>query len=114
MVVAMLLENMLDDLGCQIVATVARPNQAMAAIETHDIDAAILDVNLDGQDSYGIAAMLAARGVPFIFSTGYGQSGISEKYRDHHLLQKPFRMDDLVRELSHLLDVGVQIPTAPD
>lgn len=105
MAVVMLLEDMLEELGCRVIATAARPAQAMAAIEAHALDVAILDVSLDGEDSYGIAAVLAARGVPFVFSTGYGESGLRADFHDRPLLQKPFRRRDLARALARALEV---------
>lgn len=105
MAVAMLLEDMLEELGCRVAATAARPAQALEAIEAHAFDAAILDVSLDGEDSYGIAAALAARGIPFVFSTGYGALGLRLDFRDRPLLQKPFRRRDLARALARALEV---------
>ena len=64
MIVAWLLVDMLDDLGCAIVGPATSVNQALAMIDAEAIDAAVLDVNLNGQMSYPIADVLAARGVP--------------------------------------------------
>src|SRR6202045_5470871 len=69
--VAWLLEDMLADLGCAVVGPAAHVNQALAMLDAEAIDAAVLDVNLQGQKSYPIADAIAARGVPFAFSTGY-------------------------------------------
>jgi len=73
MIVAWLLEDMLADLGCAVIGPAASVNRALAMIDAEAIDAAVLDVNLNGQMSYPIADVLAARGVPFVFSTGYGK-----------------------------------------
>jgi CheY-like chemotaxis protein len=100
----MLLEDMLDDLGCCVAGMAARPAQALAAIDAaQPIDAAILDLNLDGQRSYDVADALAARGVPFVFATGYGPAGLIEAYRDRPVLRKPFSYNELARALSDLL-----------
>jgi len=103
MVVAMLLEDMLDEIGFEVVATASREMEAVAAIEAHPIDAAILDVNLDGKRSYGIADALIARGIPFLFSTGYGEMALEPKYRQQKVLTKPFRMEELACALGSLL-----------
>jgi len=62
--VAWLLEDMLGTLGCAVVGPAARINQALAMIGAEVIDAAVLDVNLNGEKSYPVADALAARGVP--------------------------------------------------
>lgn len=95
MVVAMLLEDMLEELGYQIAATAARESEALAAIAAIEIDAAILDVNLNGKRSYAIADALTERGIPLVFATGYGAGSLEHTYRDHLVLSKPFRISDL-------------------
>jgi CheY-like chemotaxis protein len=102
MLIAMMIEDMLDEIGCQLVGTVSRPAEALAAIEAQAVDAAILDVNLDGVESYGIAAALQARGIPFVFSTGYQVSKVMEGYGDRPVLRKPFRSSDLSQALEAL------------
>jgi CheY-like chemotaxis protein len=74
MMVAWLLEDMLADFGCAVVGPAAGVNQALAMLDAEAFDAAVLDVNLKGQKSYPIADTLAARGVPFVFSTGYNST----------------------------------------
>lgn len=105
MVVAMLLEDMLEELGCEVVATATRPAEALAAIQAHRIDAAVLDLNLDGQLSHEVADALAARGVPFILSTGYSQIELKQAHPEPPVLRKPFRSDDLGRALLQVLSV---------
>jgi CheY-like chemotaxis protein len=82
-IVAWLLQDMLVDLGLVVVGPAASVNQALAKIDAESIDMAVLDVNLKGQMSYPIADVLVARGVPFVFSTGYDSrlsdlSGVAE------------------------------------
>jgi CheY-like chemotaxis protein len=103
MVIAMLLEDMLEDIGCRVVATAAREAEALAALDAVEIDAAILDLNLNGARSYGIADALAARNIPFIFSTGYGAKVLEADYRQHPVLAKPFRVEELAGALAALL-----------
>ncbi|HEX6011198.1 MAG TPA: response regulator [Geminicoccaceae bacterium] len=71
LIVAFLLEDMLAGLGCAVVGPAARVDQALALLDAEAIDAALLDVNLNGHKSYPVADALAARGVPFVFSTAY-------------------------------------------
>ena len=107
MMIAMLVEDMLGELGC----TVVGPAHAVAtaldlASGTPDIDAALLDINLGGQPVFAIADALRARGVPMIFSTGYGESGVREVDRGAPVLQKPFRASDLEAALNAALKIG--------
>ena len=70
-----------------------------------EIDAALLDINLGGQPVFAIADALRARGVPTIFSTGYGESGLRDVDRGAPVLQKPFRAADLETALKTALKV---------
>ena len=60
-----------------------------------EFNAAILDVNLDGQEIYPVADILAKRGLPFVFVTGYGERSLPEPYRGRPALQKPFQAEQL-------------------
>lgn len=99
--VAMLLEDMLADHGCVVAGVAGRIAQAleMVADDALSIGAAILDVNLAGQPSFPIAEALAAKGVPFVFATGYGAGGLPEEWRTRPTLQKPFGHDEVGRML---------------
>jgi DNA-binding NtrC family response regulator len=103
MFVAWLLEDMLADLGCEVVGPAYSVNQALAMIDAEAIDAAVLDVNLNGQMSYPIADVLAARGVPFVLSTGYDKDTLRDDYRTFPVLQKPIRRSELSETLAKLL-----------
>jgi CheY-like chemotaxis protein len=103
MIVAWLLEDMLTDLGCAVVGPAASVDQALAMMAAEAIDVAMLDVNLNGEMSYPIADALAARGVPFVFSTGYHKDRLPERYRAVPALQKPFHLLELTDMLAMLL-----------
>ena len=103
MIVAWLLEDMLVDLGCTIVGPATSVNQALAMIDVEAFDAAVLDVNLDGQMSYPVADALTARGMPFVFSTGYDKDTLRDGYRTFPVLQKPFHRSELGDALAKLL-----------
>jgi CheY-like chemotaxis protein len=102
-IVAWLLKDMLVDLGCSVVGPAADVNQALTMIDAESIDVAVLDVNLRGQMSYPIADVLVARGVPFVFSTGYDKDRLLDGYRTFPALQKPFHRSDLGDTLAKLL-----------
>lgn len=89
--VAMLLETILDDLGCETVGPVASVAEALNVIAARDdIDGGLLDVNVAGVEIFPVAEALEARGLPFVFSTGYGEGGLPEIWRGRITLQKPF------------------------
>ena len=67
------------------------------------IDVAMLDVNLNGSKSYPVADALAVRGVPFLFATGYSDHGLRDLYRDRPVLKKPYKPEELIDSLEHLL-----------
>jgi CheY-like chemotaxis protein len=100
--VAMLLEDMLADHGCEVAATASRIGQALALVADPNLqfDAAILDVNLGGDPIFPVAEALAARGAPFVFATGYGAGGLPESWRDRPTLQKPFSHQDVGKALA--------------
>jgi CheY-like chemotaxis protein len=98
--ISLLLEDMLLDLGCEVVGPAGRLSAATALAEQEEIDLAILDVNVAGEPIYPLVDALAKKGVPFVFSTGYGSSGIQERYRNRPVLQKPFGQNDLARLLA--------------
>jgi len=90
MLVAMFIEDTITDLGHQVVGPAMRLDNAMAAARSEQIDFAILDINLAGEQSFPVADLLAERGIPFMFASGYGVAGLTESYRHVDVLQKPF------------------------
>ena len=89
--VAMLLETILEDMGCVPVGPAGTVEDGLAiAADPAPLDAALLDVNVAGQLVFPIAEALKARGVPFVFSTGYGEGGLPDEWRGHPTIQKPF------------------------
>jgi CheY-like chemotaxis protein len=89
--VAMLLETILEDMGCIPVGAIATVDEALAVVADDALlDAALLDVNVAGRQVFPVAEALRARGVPFVFSTGYGQGGLPDTWRAQATIQKPF------------------------
>ena len=102
--VSMLLETILEDLGCETVGPAASVDEGLAHIGQHPLDAALLDVNVAGQLVFPVASALKSKGVPFVFSTGYGEGGLPEEWRGNTTIQKPFTetavRDALIRAIS--------------
>jgi CheY-like chemotaxis protein len=106
LMIRMLLEDMLGELGYAIVAEAGRLDEALEAVRSADFDLAILDVNLNGQPIAPVADALAARGTPFVFATGYGDRGLPDTHRDRPVLKKPFQLDGLRQMLQTALQTG--------
>lgn len=100
--VAMLGEDMLLDLGCEVDVAM-RLDKALALARHVDFDLAILDVNLGETCSYPIADLLFERSIPFIFATGYGTAGIEPAYKAVPVMQKPYQAGQMAALLRHLL-----------
>jgi CheY-like chemotaxis protein len=89
--VAMLLETILEDMGCTPVGPAANIDDGMAmATDGQHLDAALLDVNVAGRQVFPVAQALKDRGIPFVFSTGYGEGGLPDEWRGQATIQKPF------------------------
>src|SRR5262245_38928407 len=93
--VGMMMHDTLTDLGFEVIGPVNTLSDAAEAIEREDFDAAILDVNLNGEFIYPLADVVAARGLPFVFVTGYGADGIDPRFAGVPVLQKPIEIDQL-------------------
>src|SRR3954453_16253297 len=102
-IIAMTAEDMLEAIRCHVVASAATLSEALAAAEQDGFDIALLDINLNGVDSYPVAARLRADGRPFIFTTGYGPSGRDPAYGDVPLVTKPYQLADLEAAIASAL-----------
>ena len=69
-IVAVDVEYTLDDFGAEVIGPAANLAEALSLVGDAQIDAAVLDVDLAGQDVFPVAERLATRGVPFLFHTG--------------------------------------------
>ncbi len=101
--IAMLLEDTLEEIGCKVVASVSRLANAVAQAGTLSFDVAILDVNLNGEQTFGLAADLMKRGIGVVFSTGYGRTIIPDNLQNTPVLQKPFQQRELEQALREAL-----------
>jgi DNA-binding response OmpR family regulator len=101
--VSFLIEDTLIDLGCAEVWHAASVPAALDVLHQRRPDAAVLDVNLRGELAYPVAEQLEAANVPFVFATGYGQSGLSGHWAARPVLQKPFQAEVLAAALEAVL-----------
>lgn len=97
------LEDILAELGCQVVGPAMRLDEAeRLAGSIQAPDAAILDVNIGGRFVFPAADILAERGVPLIFATGYGREGLPAQWQDCEVIAKPYTRDDVAGALKRL------------
>jgi len=102
MLVLIMIEDMLADLGCQSVTSAATVDKALTLINAQAFDVALLDMNLNGTDSHPVAEALSARGVPFIYSTGNTGQSSKDGYSDRPVLKKPFKYEEMAGILARL------------
>jgi CheY-like chemotaxis protein len=99
LMIRMLLEGMLTDLGHTVAAEAGAIDEALSLAKQAEFDIAVLDVNLNDQPITPVVEALIQRGVPFVFASGYGQRGVPEAYRQNPTLQKPFQVEALAQAL---------------
>ncbi len=104
--VAMLIEEYLLEIGCEVAFSASRVAKALKGLQTRPIDAAVLDVNVAGESINELAEDLHRRGIPFVFASGYGQKGVDARWSGHPVLQKPFTGADLRTALLASLQAG--------
>jgi CheY-like chemotaxis protein len=102
MLVLIMIEDMLADLGCKSVASAATVDKALALINEQIFDVVMLDMNLNGNDSYVVAETLAARGIPFFYSTGNTGRSSRDGFSDRPVLKKPFKYEELAAIFARL------------
>jgi CheY-like chemotaxis protein len=103
--VSMMITDMLTDLGHDVIGTAADLASAVRKSSSLPVDFAVLDVNLNGELSYPAADALVARGIPFLFATGYSSKGVQNRYNGVPKLQKPFDIKALERAV---LDLAIK------
>jgi CheY-like chemotaxis protein len=99
---AMMMEDVLADLGCTTVQTAGTCSQALDLMDHHTFDAAMLDINLGGTTSKPVAEALAEKSIPFVFCTGNSQSVTWDGFQDRPFLRKPYDFKELESVLAKL------------
>lgn len=102
-IIAFAVEDMLMDLGCIVVGPALRLADGLQLAATSEIDAAVLDVNINSERSYPVAETLERRGVPFLFATGYDREGLEWRGTAPEVISKPYRREQLEAALARLL-----------
>lgn len=102
MLIAVLIEQILQEFGCVVVGPVARLDVALQLASQEALDAAILDVAIRGGHVQPVAEQLLARGIPFVLASGYGDWSLPESLRNQPRLTKPFTQEDLAHHVKLL------------
>lgn len=89
--VAALIEIIVSDAGCVVVGPIATVCRALETIECERVDAALLDVRVNGRQAYPVADALTARGIPFVFVSGFARTDLPANYRRCAYVPKPFQ-----------------------
>ena len=100
--IAFALEDIVTELGFEVVGPAYRLSEALDLAGTEQFDVAVLDVNLNEQRSFPVAELLKGRGIPFLFATGYAEGGVGWT-EDAVVIAKPYSRDQLSRALDQLL-----------
>jgi CheY-like chemotaxis protein len=93
--ISMLIEDALSDLGCKLACQASSLVEALEMVSNCQFDIAILDVNLNGEETFPVAEALIRRGIPFIFATGYGATALPGPMRTIPVLLKPFQQAEM-------------------
>lgn len=93
----------LKDAGAEIVGPFGRAEDALDALENGGVDAGVIDINLGTGPEFGVAEALRARGIRFIFATGYGEGVVPPSLGEVRRLEKPFKPSELLSALSRTL-----------
>lgn len=104
--IAVMVEDMLIDMGSEVVGPAATIATALELARTEELDAAVLDVNVRGERIDPVAEVLMARGIPVLFATGYGEVRLASG-APATVIDKPYTQDKLARGLAAAMGVAI-------
>jgi CheY-like chemotaxis protein len=107
LLVALLIEDLLIELGCQTLGPCGSVALALDAARSERFDLAVLDVNLAGEMVYPVAEVLAQRQIPFLFLSGYGDGAIPADRTEWRVCAKPFKSAELANMMSAALEASL-------
>lgn len=102
-IIALVLEDLLESIGARVCLAESLED-AFSLLDAREIHAAVLDVNLQGRDSYALARALAAQDIPFIFASGYGDAHHPPEFASVPTTSKPYDQRDLERAFAAVGD----------
>ena len=105
--IAMLIEEAVSDMGLAVMGPVSRISRALQLLENESPACAVLDINVAGEPIHPVAQLLAERGVPFLFVSGYGDAGLGRDLPKRRVVEKPFAVPQLQAAIRKLLEEGI-------
>jgi DNA-binding response OmpR family regulator len=108
MLIAVTIEEALQDLGCIVVGPVGRLEAALQMAGAERLDVAILDFSIRGGLVFPVAETLRARGIPFVFASGYGDWVLPDPFAAQPRLTKPFTLRQLEAAVRLMVETQVE------
>ena len=96
--------DLLEELGCEVVGPAPNMAAARELVEAGEFDAALMDIHIRGERVFNLCEMLEAQGLPFVFTSGYADRNMPEKWEERPRLQKPYTLDQIEKALKALFD----------
>ena len=96
--------DMLGELGCKVLGPAPNMASARELMEAGGFDGALVDVHIRGERVFPLCEMLEAKGVPFVFTSGYADWQMPEKWQERPRLQKPYTVEQIEQALAALFD----------
>ena len=103
-VIAPFTADMLNDLGCDVVGPAPNMAAARELVDGGEFDAALVDVHIRGERVFPLCEMLEAKNLPFVFTSGYADWQMPEKWQERPRLQKPYTVGQIEEALAALFD----------
>jgi CheY-like chemotaxis protein len=94
--------DLLGELGCEVVGPAPNMAAARELVEAGEFDAALMDIHIRGERVFNLCEMLDAKGLPFVFTSGYADRNMPEKWEGRPRVQKPYTLDQIEKALSAL------------
>jgi CheY-like chemotaxis protein len=96
--------DLLGELGCEVLGPAPNMAAARELVEAGEFDAALIDIHIRGERVFPLCEMLEAQDVPFVFTSGYADRQMPEKWEDRPRVQKPYTLEQIEKALSALFD----------
>jgi CheY-like chemotaxis protein len=94
--------DLLEEIGCAVVGPAPNMAAARELVEAGEFDGALIDIHIRGERVFPLCEMLRAQGLPFVFTSGYADWQMPEKWQDRPRLQKPYTLDQVEQALTAL------------
>jgi len=97
--------DMLGELGFEVIGPAPNMARARELAENGNYDAALLDIHIRGERVFPLCEMLEANSVPFVFTSGYADWQMPEKWEGRPRLTKPYSIEEISKALGALLNI---------